>query len=192
MAGGAEFSPLVQRESLHDGAYGAYEADQVRNKLARKRRRWCSCCACLLAAAATALLLVAVVPLPGPQTVSTSDPPTPTGVRRRQPHLVYVLLDDVGWADYGWSASPAAPRQPSMTPQMDRLSATGIRLSRFYTHSMCTATRGALLTGRYAFRLGLQHWVLTKSDEWSLPREEVTLAERLSDAGYSSHMLGKW
>ena len=123
-----------------------------------------------------------------------TDPPRPTAAvrRKRQPHLIYFLIDDLGFADFPLDSDGGEGGSSSMTPAMDGLSRDGVRLTRFYTHSMCTASRASLLTGRYAFRLGLQHWVLTKESEWALPASEVTLAERLRDVGYSCHILGKW
>ena len=106
--------------------------------------------------------------------------------------LIYFLIDDLGFADFPLDGDGGEGGSSSMTPSMDGLSRDGVRLTRFYTHSMCTASRASLLTGRYAFRLGLQHWVLTKESEWALPASEITLAERLRDVGYSCHILGKW
>lgn len=171
MAGGkgGEFSPLVQRESVADDGLPnpyAYAANQATLAGTRQRNRRRQCLCCLVLALGSSLLLALLTPLAplvraGIASVTqkpATELPAPSDIRRAKPHLIYVLLDDVGHDDFGWSYTrpAAAAQQRTMTPHMDAISASGIRLSRFYTHSMCTATRSALLTGRYAFRLGLQ------------------------------------
>jgi hypothetical protein len=55
----------------------------------------------------------------------------------------------------------------------------------------CTPSRGALLSGKYAARLGLQHWQLEPAQPWSLPLDETLLPERLSALGYATHLVGR-
>lgn len=59
------------------------------------------------------------------------------------PHLVFVLADDLGWADVGWHGSAIR------TPRLDALGAGGVRLERYYTQPLCTPSRSQLLSGRY-------------------------------------------
>lgn len=66
-----------------------------------------------------------------------------------RPNVIVILADDLGFADVGYHGSPIP------TPNIDRLSSEGIRLSEYYTHPVCTPSRAALLTGRYAFQSGM-------------------------------------
>ena len=101
------------------------------------------------------------------------------------PHLVFVLVDDLGFADiFG--------RSPDIqTPHWDALAASGVTMARFYVQPLCTPARGAFLTGRYPVRLGLQRGVLHPDSVRGLPLDEVTLTQRLKYAGYATAMVGK-
>jgi hypothetical protein len=100
------------------------------------------------------------------------------------PHLVFVLVDDLGFADiFG--------RSPDIqTPHWDALAASGVTMARFYcgfyVQPLCTPARGAFLTGRYPVRLGLQRGVLHPDSVRGLPLDEVTLTQRLKYAGYAT------
>ena len=61
-----------------------------------------------------------------------------------------MLADDLGWGDVGYHESRIA------TPNIDNLAKRGVRMEQFYAQPVCSPTRGALLTGRYPMRLGLQ------------------------------------
>ncbi|MEM9368567.1 MAG: arylsulfatase [Planctomycetota bacterium] len=150
------------------------------------------------------LLLTSVVVLVvGADQVSQG---SPAGSR---PNIVFVLADDMGWAQPGFHGGDKA-----LTPNMDRLASEGMRLNEFYTHSVCAPTRAAFLTGRYAFRtwsdwrsedfgkpsylakLGLE---LAHNDQGEPTRRihaldsgERTIAEALRDAGYFTSLIGKW
>jgi arylsulfatase A-like enzyme len=104
----------------------------------------------------------------------------------RHPNLVLVLADDLGWNDLSWHGSEIA------TPNIDRIFQQGVELERFYVSPMCTPTRAALLTGRSPVHFGLLFSVLTPWSQEGLPAREVTLAERLQQAGYATAAIGKW
>jgi arylsulfatase A-like enzyme len=104
----------------------------------------------------------------------------------RPPHVVFLLADDLGWADVGFHGSPI------QTPNLDRLAAAGARLESFYVQPVCSPTRAALLTGRYPIRHGLQVGVIRPWAQYGLPLEERTLAQALSEAGYLTAICGKW
>ena len=79
------------------------------------------------------------------------------------------------------------------TPFIDRIAADGVKLEAHYVQPACTPTRGCLLTGRYAFRLGFQRGVLSGlAVPDSLPLDERTMAQELQAAGYRTGLFGKW
>lgn len=64
----------------------------------------------------------------------------------RPPHIVFILADDLGWYDVGYHSSEIR------TPNLDRLSAQGVRLENYYVQPVCTPSRNQLMTGRYQVR----------------------------------------
>ncbi|MGB3455986.1 MAG: sulfatase [Litorimonas sp.] len=105
----------------------------------------------------------------------------------RPPNVVLFMADDLGWGDIGLNGADLID-----TPNIDRLGMEGIQLTEFYAGAnVCTPSRAALLTGRYANRSGMQH-VIYPFSQRGLPRSEVTVAELLRDAGYATAMVGKW
>ncbi len=103
-----------------------------------------------------------------------------------RPSFVIVVADDLGWNDVGYHGSEIE------TPNLDRISAEGVRFKSFYAQPTCSATRAALLTGRYPHRYGLHQFVLRVWHRNGLPTSEPTLAERLASAGYETALIGKW
>jgi arylsulfatase A-like enzyme len=103
-----------------------------------------------------------------------------------RPHIVYIVADDLGWKDVGFHGSDIK------TPNIDKLAQEGARLEQFYAQPMCTPTRGALLTGRYPFRYGLQTLVIPTPAKYGLPTDEWLLPQALKEAGYKTAMVGKW
>ncbi len=103
-----------------------------------------------------------------------------------RPHIVLMMADDLGWGDVGYNGSRIA------TPNIDKLAERGVRLSQFYAQPVCSPTRGALLTGRYPMRLGLQCGVVRPWARHGLPLDERTLPQALGEAGYKTAIVGKW
>jgi arylsulfatase A-like enzyme len=116
-----------------------------------------------------------------------------------RPNLVFILADDLGWADLGCYGSTFYE-----TPHLDRLAARGMRFTDAYAAcSVCSPTRASILTGKYPARLHLTDWVPGRADRPDqklkrpvildhLPIEEVTLAEALREGGYRTGFIGKW
>jgi len=126
-----------------------------------------------------------------------------------RPNIVFMLADDMGWAQPGFNGG-----NKELTPNLDRLADESLRLTQFYTHSVCAPTRGAFLTGRYAFR----NWMDWRSEDFGKPSylaklgltlahtdqgeptrrihaldtNERTIAEALKEAGYFTALVGKW
>jgi arylsulfatase A-like enzyme len=99
-----------------------------------------------------------------------------------RPNILLIVADDMGWADVGYHDSAI------QTPHLDRLAREGVELDQHYVAPMCTPTRAALLTGRYWSRFGNT----TPSNTRVLPWETWTLARALKEAGYETHITGKW
>ena len=103
-----------------------------------------------------------------------------------RPHIVFLLADDLGWADVGFHGSNIR------TVHLDRLASEGVRLESFYVQPVCSPTRAALMTGRYPIRHGLQVGVIRPWAQHGLPLRERTLAQALADVGYHTALCGKW
>ncbi len=107
----------------------------------------------------------------------------------RQPNIVYIMADDMGYADlscYG--------RREYKTTNIDSIGTGGVRFLQAYANSaVCSATRTALITGRYQYRLrvGLEEPVQYMS-KYGLPPEHPTLPSLLKKAGYGTTLIGKW
>lgn len=105
-----------------------------------------------------------------------------------RPNIIYILADDLGYADlscYG--------RRDYHTPNIDRLAGEGMLFTQAYANSaVCSATRVALITGRYQYRLraGLDE-PLSFSD-LGLPTDLPTMPRQLQQAGYHTILIGKW
>ena len=104
----------------------------------------------------------------------------------RPPHIVFILADDYGFNDIGYHN----PR--IKTPNLDSLAASGVRLENYYVQPICTPTRSQLFSGRYQIHTGLQHGIIWPSQANALPKNDTTIANKLKESGYSTHMVGKW
>lgn len=103
-----------------------------------------------------------------------------------KPNIVFVLVDDLGSHDLS-SMGSALP-----TPNIDSLRGkTAVRLSSYYTPSLCSPTRTSLMAGRYPYSMGMGHLVITEGQPYGLPLNHTTLATALLNQGYSTHGYGK-
>jgi arylsulfatase A-like enzyme len=109
----------------------------------------------------------------------------------RPPNILIFLVDDMGWGDLGAYGGGVAVGAP--TPKIDQLAREGLRLTSFYSQSLCTPSRAELMTGRLPPRSGLTRPLLTgenpKVNPWA---DEDTAAKLLSAAGYRTALAGKW
>jgi arylsulfatase A len=124
---------------------------------------------------------------------------TPNALAAQRPNILFILADDLGWADLASYGSDLHE-----TPHLDRLAGEGMRFTDAYAASpVCTPTRVSILTGKHPARLHMTIWreaALERGNRRlleprcldSLDVEENTVAEHLRSAGYYNMHLGKW
>ena len=107
----------------------------------------------------------------------------------RRPNIVVIVADDLGYADLGCQGAADIP-----TPHIDSLARNGVRFTNGYVSGpVCSPTRAGLMTGRYQQRFGHEfNPGANASASVGLPRSEVTLADALKSAGYTTGAVGKW
>lgn len=104
------------------------------------------------------------------------------------PNIVVILADDLGYGDLGSYGHPS-----HRTPHLDALARDGVRATAAYAPSpSCSPTRASLLTGRYAFRVGVRAPFAPRSEGGLRARDHVTLPQLLRDRGYTTMAVGKW
>ena len=105
----------------------------------------------------------------------------------RPPNIVIIFADDLGYGDVGVYGA-----EGFSTPNLDRLARNGVRLTDFYVSSpVCSASRAALLTGRYHRRVGISGALNPHSGK-GIGSEEMTIGELVKQAGYATAAIGKW
>ncbi|MDR1887878.1 MAG: sulfatase-like hydrolase/transferase [Zoogloeaceae bacterium] len=107
-----------------------------------------------------------------------------------RPNIVFILADDLGYADLG-----VYGQTDFKTPNLDKLAREGVRFTQAYSNSaVCSATRFALITGRYQYRLrgGLEEPLARADNGLGLPPEHPTLPSLLKASGYETALIGKW
>ena len=106
------------------------------------------------------------------------------------PNILFIMADDLGYADVACYGRPDLK-----TPNIDRIATSGIRFLQAYANSaVCSATRTALISGRYQYRLrlGLEEPLASTSTGIGLPPEHPTLPSLLKKRGYGTTLVGKW
>jgi arylsulfatase A len=106
-----------------------------------------------------------------------------------RPNILYILADDLGYGD----VSTFNPKSAWQTPNLDRLAREGIAFTDAHSaSSLCTPSRYALLTGRYAWRGSLKQGVLQGYGSPLIEAKRPTVASFLREHGYTTAMFGKW
>ena len=115
------------------------------------------------------------------------------------PIVLIIIADDLGWSQIGCYGSNFYE-----TPNIDKLSKSGIKfLNAYSAASICSPTRAAIMTGKYPARIDLTDFIpgnfpknkpLLSPDNWQkfLPLDEVTIGEKMQAYGYSTGFFGKW
>ncbi|CAF4812262.1 unnamed protein product [Pieris macdunnoughi] len=104
-----------------------------------------------------------------------------------RPNIVLIVADDLGWDDVSFHGS-----NQSLTPNIDMMALTGIALERYYSHCVCTPSRTAMLSGKYAHVVGMQGYPLTNGEDRGLPLTHKILPQYFKDLGYVTRLVGKW
>jgi arylsulfatase A len=115
-----------------------------------------------------------------------------------KPNIVFILIDDMGWADLGCYGN-----RFHETPNIDRLASEGMKFTDAYAACpVCSPTRASIIAGQYPARIGITDFIPGHQRPWEklrvpanqlfLPLESVTIAEVLKDSGYSTGYIGKW
>ncbi len=104
----------------------------------------------------------------------------------RQPNILLILADDLGWADLGFQGSADI-----QSPHLDKLASESVRFTDGHvTASVCSPSRAGLMTGRYQQRFG--HEANTPPDNQGMDVQQVTMADSLKKLGYRTGVIGKW
>jgi arylsulfatase A len=112
----------------------------------------------------------------------------PAGAQaKRPPNVIIVFADDMGYTDLGCFGA-----KHIKTPHLDRMAKQGVRLTSFYvSQAVCSASRAALLTGKYSNRAGILG-ALGPASKNGLAPNEVNIAQMLKAIGYRTGIIGKW
>jgi arylsulfatase A len=103
------------------------------------------------------------------------------------PNIVFILLDDIGYADFGTYGGTFVT-----TPELDQMAVEGRKFTNYYVNApVCSPTRVAIITGQYPTKLGIRRAIVQESTR-GIPPDVTTLPEFLSTEGYTTGHFGKW
>ncbi|KAL4220260.1 hypothetical protein ACF0H5_020667 [Mactra antiquata] len=108
------------------------------------------------------------------------------GPHTNQPNILLIITDDQGYNDIGYNSFYGI-----QTPVIDKLANEGLILDNYYVQPICTPTRGQLYSGVHEIHTGL-YTVIRPGHRVGLPLNFPTIAGKLKEAGYSTHLVGKW
>src|SRR6476660_1379380 len=126
------------------------------------------------------------------RTVSESEPAWPAPIRSipDAPNILYLVLDDTGYGQFGCYGSPIN------TPNLDRLAQNGLRYTNMHTTALCSPSRSCMLNGRNHHSNGMA--CITEGStgfpgsNGAIPFENGFLSEMLLPHGYATFCVGKW
>ncbi|MBT6447243.1 MAG: sulfatase [Flavobacteriaceae bacterium] len=120
------------------------------------------------------------------------------GTDNKKPNVIFILVDDLGWNDLGYTGSAFYE-----SPNIDKLSKDSFEFKTAYAaSSVCSPTRASIMTGKHPARVNITDWIpgldpknkplLGPKDLHQLPLNETTIAEKLKESGYKTFYAGKW
>ena len=120
------------------------------------------------------------------------------GTDNKKPNVIFILVDDLGWNDFGYTGSAFYE-----SPNIDKLSKDSFEFKTAYAaSSVCSPTRASIMTGKHPARVNITDWIpgldpknkplLGPKDLHQLPLNETTIAEKLKESGYKTFYAGKW
>ncbi len=126
------------------------------------------------------------------RTYDTSEPawPEPNRAKEGAPNVLFIVLDDTGYAQLGSFGSPIK------TPNLDALAENGLRYNNMHTTALCSPTRTCILTGRNHHSNAMS--CITEAStgypggNGNIPFENGFLSEILLEKGYNTYAIGKW
>ena len=109
-------------------------------------------------------------------------------------HVLQIIVDDLGFSDLSYKAALYNITSGVLfpTPFIDSLALAGVRLESTYVHALCSPSRGAFLSGRYAYTTGGNAEVITDGVPDQLPTNIRTVADLLHAHGWATAAFGKW
>ena len=114
-----------------------------------------------------------------------------------KPHIVFMLVDDWGWADVGYHRTTST--KDIVTPNIDSLVEVGLQLDQHYVYNYCSPSRAALLSGRLPIHVNdidsSQSCYNPKdpvSGYTGIPRNMMVISAKMKEGGYTTHQVGKW
>lgn len=107
----------------------------------------------------------------------------------KKPNIILIVADDLGYGDVGCYG-----QKKISTPNIDKLAATGMRFTQYYSGTtVCAPSRASLMTGLHTGHTPIRGNRGYKPEgQFPLPDTSVTIAERLKQAGYRTGAFGKW
>ena len=107
-------------------------------------------------------------------------------------HVLFIVVDDLGFSDVGYKKAMYNLSGPAFaTPTLDALALAGVRLESYYVHALCSPSRTAFLSGRYAYTTGMNAEVIQDGHPDQLDPTIRTLADLLKIANWSTAAFGK-
>lgn len=103
---------------------------------------------------------------------------------QKRPNIILIMTDDQGYGDLGFTGNPHIK-----TTVLDRFAEESICFDNFYVSPVCAPTRSSLMTGRFSLRTGVRD---TYNGGAIMASSEITIAEMLKNAGYTTGIFGKW
>lgn len=107
-------------------------------------------------------------------------------IKEDKPNVIVLLIDDAGYADFGFAGC-----EDLKTPNIDKLASAGVRFTDAHvTASVCGPSRAGLMIGRYQQRIGFE--CNPSDDSLGVDLHEITIANAMKKAGYTTAAFGKW